>query len=61
MTGVQTCALPICRGAGIELDPLYVDVALKRLSDATGLTPTLAGDGRTFAEIREARSLGEEE
>ena len=49
------------RGAGIELDPLYVDVALKRLSDATGLTPTLAGDGRTFDEIREARSLGEEE
>jgi DNA modification methylase len=44
------------RGAGIELDPLYVDVALKRLTDATGLTPTLVGDGRSFAEIRAARA-----
>ena len=39
------------RGVGIELDPIYVDTALRRLRDATGLVPTLAGDGRTFDEI----------
>ena len=43
------------RGVGIEIDPLYVDTALKRLSDATGLVPTLVGDGRTFEEIRAER------
>jgi len=42
------------RGAGIELDPLYVDTALRRLADASGLTAVLAGDGRTFAEIAAA-------
>lgn len=44
------------RGAGIELDPLYVDTALKRLGDASGLTPVLVGDGRTFAEIAAVRA-----
>ena len=39
----------------IELDGIYVDTALKRLADATGLVPTLAGDGRTFDEIRAER------
>ena len=39
------------RGAGIELDGIYVDTALRRLRDATGLIATLAGDGRTFDEI----------
>jgi DNA modification methylase len=49
------------RGAGIELDPLYVDTALRRLADATGLTATLAGDGRSFAEIAEERRTGSED
>jgi DNA modification methylase len=44
------------RGAGIELDPLYVDTALRRLAKASGLTPVLAGDGRTFDELARARS-----
>ena len=39
------------RGVGIELDPIYVDTALRRLRDATGLVATLAGEGRTFDEI----------
>jgi len=43
------------RGAGIELDPLYVDTGLRRLSKASGLTPILAGDGRTFDEVALAR------
>ena len=37
-------------GAAIELDPLFVDTALRRLAEATGLTPTLS-DGRTFDEV----------
>lgn len=44
------------RGAGIELDPLYVDTALRRLSDATGLIAVLVGDGRTFAEVAVTRA-----
>ena len=44
------------RGAAIELDPLYVDMGLRRFKEATGLTATLAGDGRTFDEIAAARS-----
>lgn len=31
-------------GVGIELEPHYADVILKRFSDATGLTPELEGD-----------------
>ena len=35
----------------IELNPTYVDVAVKRWQDFTGLDATLEGDGRTFNEI----------
>ncbi len=40
----------------IELNPLYVDVGVMRWQAFTGLEATLEGDGRTFAEIREARA-----
>jgi DNA modification methylase len=43
------------RGAGMELDPLYVDTALRRLAKTTGVSPVLAGDGRTFDEIAAIR------
>ncbi len=43
------------RGAGIELDPLYVDTAIRRLSKVTGIDPLLAGDGRSFTEIAAQR------
>jgi len=43
------------RGAGMELDPLYCDVALARLSDAVGQPPILQGDGRTFEAIQAER------
>jgi DNA modification methylase len=46
------------RGAAIEIDPLYVDTSLNRLSAATGLTATL-GDGRTFEEVAADRLLEE--
>ena len=35
----------------IELNPAYVDVAIKRWQDFTGKAATLEGDGRTFTEI----------
>jgi site-specific DNA-methyltransferase (adenine-specific) len=39
----------------IELNPAYVDVAVKRWQDFTGKTATLESDGRTFDEISVAR------
>ena len=38
-----------CRG--IELDPIYVDVAIKRWQALTGKDAILDGDGRTFVEL----------
>jgi DNA modification methylase len=38
----------------VELNPAYVDVAVKRWQEFTGKTATLEGDGRTFSEISEA-------
>lgn len=35
----------------VELNPAYVDVAIKRWQDFTGQAATLEGDGRTFAEV----------
>jgi DNA modification methylase len=46
------------RGAAIELDPLYVDTSLRRLSSTSRLTPRLA-DGRTWEEVAGARLAGE--
>ena len=40
---------------GIELDPKYVDVAVKRFQGLTGAKATLEGDSRTFDEIAEER------
>jgi DNA modification methylase len=40
---------------GIEYEPRYVDVAIKRWQSLTKLEATLAGDGRTFEEVAEAR------
>jgi DNA modification methylase len=40
----------------IELNPAYVDVAVKRWQDFTGQDATLEGDGRTFAEIEAQRT-----
>jgi len=39
----------------MELDPAYVDVIVRRWQDFTGQAATLDADGRTFAEIAEAR------
>jgi DNA modification methylase len=42
------------RGFGIEIDPLYVDTAIRRLTIATG-TGAVHADGRTFEEVADAR------
>ena len=39
----------------VELAPEYVDVAVKRWQAFTGKDATLDGDGRTFAQVQEAR------
>ena len=43
-------------GFGIEYEPSYVDVAIKRWQKATKLEATLADDGRSFEEVGTARS-----
>ncbi|WP_158886335.1 DNA methyltransferase [Rhodanobacter sp. L36] len=40
---------------GIELDPLYVDVAIRRWQSATGQEATRVGDGRPFNAIAAER------
>ncbi|RMF03028.1 MAG: DNA modification methylase [Alphaproteobacteria bacterium] len=40
---------------GMELDPAYCDVAVRRWQQYTGEAATLEGDGRSFDEIAEAR------
>ena len=47
-------------GAAIEIDPLYVDTALRRLIAFSGLTGILDGDGRSFDEIAAERGQGKE-
>lgn len=46
----------------MDLDPLYTDVALRRIRAATGIEPIRESDGKGFSEL-EASSLanGEEE
>ena len=40
---------------GMELQPAYVDVIVKRWQDHTGQEATLDSDGRTFAEVAQER------
>lgn len=44
------------RARGIELDPAYVDVAVKRWQDYSGRAATLAATGKTFEEATETRA-----
>lgn len=47
------------RSATIEIDPIYVDTAIRRFRDATGLT-VIHADGRSFDEVAAERALAEE-
>lgn len=39
----------------MEINPVYVDVAIKRWQEFTGKAALLEGDGRTFDEIKTER------
>lgn len=41
---------------GIELDPLYVDLIVRRWEKMTGRVATLESDGRSFTELAAART-----
>ena len=47
------------RARAVELDPRYVDVAIRRWEQYTGKTAVLALWGDTFDEVSEARCRGE--
>ena len=49
------------RAAGIEIDPGYADVAIRRWQAMAGSKAVLSGDGRTFDEIATTRTSGETE
>lgn len=44
------------RGYGLELDPIYVDVAVRRWQDFTRKDAILAGTSTTFDEVAKART-----
>ena len=60
--GSGTCLLAcersgrLCRG--IEINPLYVDLALRRWSERTGLDAVLESTGQTFSQVRAERLSG---
>lgn len=54
---IMACETEGRRARAVELNPLYVDVAVRRWQEFTGREATLEGDGRSFAEI-EAQRLG---
>jgi len=47
-------------GFGLEIDPRYVDTALRRLAEHAGLQTVHAESGRTFAEVAAARASAAE-
>lgn len=48
------------RGAGMEIDPHYVDVAIRRFEQETGVTVTLAASGDPFDVVNGIRGAEEE-
>jgi DNA modification methylase len=48
------------RGTGIEIDPHYVDVAIRRFEQETGEAATLAASGEPFDVVKRDRSAEEE-
>jgi DNA modification methylase len=46
------------RGRGIEIDPLYCDVIIRRLRAVCGLEAVLTSSGKSFLEMEAERSEG---
>lgn len=44
------------RGYGIEIDPRYVDVAIRRWENLTGQQALLVSTGQSFAEVAEEQA-----
>ena len=55
-TTIAAAAATGRRGYGLELDPKYVDVIIRRLTEKTGLSARLE-DGRTFEEVAAERDM----
>jgi DNA modification methylase len=45
------------RGFGLELEPRYVDVTLRRFRDLTGVEPSHVESGLTLKEVEDTRAL----
>lgn len=58
-SGTTIVAAESCsrRCVAMELDPRYVDVALRRWEDLTGQRAVLSGDGSAFAAVAAARGV----
>jgi DNA modification methylase len=54
-TTISAAASTARRGYGLEIDPKYVDVILRRVAEKTGIEARLE-DGRTFAEVAAGRA-----
>jgi len=57
-TTVIACEMEGRSCLGMELNPAYIDVIVRRWQEFTGNAATLEGDGRTFDELKE-RSDGD--
>ena len=57
-SGTTIIAAESCRRRcyAVELNPEYVDMAIRRWEEYTGQQAVLDGDGHTFAEVSEIRS-----
>lgn len=55
-TTISAAASTARRGFGLEIDPKYVDVILRRVAEKTGIDARLE-DGRTFAEVATERTI----
>ena len=55
-TTIIACEMTGRHCYAIELNPTYVDVAVKRWQEFTGQQAVLEGDGRTFAEVDSERT-----
>ncbi|VVS95945.1 Methyltransferase (fragment) [Erythrobacter sp. EC-HK427] len=54
-TTLVACAMTGRRGRGIELDPKYADVILRRLAEQTGCEPML-DDGTPLSQVASSRA-----